>query len=461
MTPTGVPQHRNWSSWMQFPFLRRLIHGKSLTAVWGKTSLSRKAATCVAVLSIVGAGGAVHAGEEYVPGPQDTLKIRVYEWRPSTGTAYEWAPLTGDFVVSSAGNLSLPIIGTVSVAGKTLEQISETIGQRLQGEVGLQKRPSASVEISSYRPLFVTGLVASPGKYNFSPGLTVIQALSMAGGIGSTDANVIGLQRDALSSRGQMRELEAERLGLVARQARVDAVLNGATSVVFPQELVSRAKDPRFSRMMQEEQSLFETRERSMMTEIDALNRAKVLANNQIAALKEKGASLAKQIDLASKDLDAVNKLALRGLTLSARQLGANQNVAELESRNLDVSLAMLKTEQDLARVDQDIADVHNRYRVNALTEAAELRDRFASNGEKIRTARDLLRNLELRAPSAMASLALENDPYTFLMTINRVVNGSMQTLVVSDNDPVMPGDVLRVEHREEPAATATDVSSN
>ncbi|CCM78312.1 polysaccharide biosynthesis/export family protein [Rhizobium mesoamericanum] len=426
-----------------------------------KDTLNSKVAACSAFLAIAIAAGGAQAGEEYVPGPQDTLKIRVYEWRPSTMTAFEWAPLSGEFVVSSAGNLSLPIIGTVPVSGKTLEQISETIGQRLQSEVGLQKRPSASVEISSYRPLFVTGLVATPGKYNYNPGLTVIQALSMAGGIGSTDANVIGLQRDALSSRGQMRELEAERLGLLARQARVDAVLSGASSVTFPAELVSKAKDPRFSRMMEEEQSLFETRERSMMTEIDALNRAKVLANNQIAALKEKSASLAKQIELAGKDLNSVNKLVSQGLTVTARQLGANQNVAELESRNLDVSLATLKTEQDLAKVDQDIADVHNRYRVNALTEAAELRDRFASNAEKAKTEREQLKNLQIRAPSAIASIAEEKDPFTFLMTINRVVDGSMRTLVVNDNDPVLPGDVIRVEQREEQSAAVSDVSSN
>ena len=283
----------------------------------------------------------------------------------------------------------------------------------------------------------------------------------MAGGIGSTDASMISLQRDALSSRGQVRELEAERLGLIARQARVEAVLNGGASVVFPQELLSRAKEPRFSKMMEEEQSLFETRQRSLMTEIDALDRAKVLANNQIDALKEKAVSLAKQIDLASKDLNSVNKLVSQGLTVSARQLGANQNVAELESRNLDVSLATLKTEQDLAKVDQDIADVHNRYRVSALTEAAELRDRFASNTEKTKTAQDQLKNLEVRAPSAMASLAEEKDPYSFLMTVNRVVDGSMQTLVVSANDPVMPGDMIRVEQREEPMAVSTDVSSN
>ncbi|WP_025662509.1 polysaccharide biosynthesis/export family protein [Rhizobium sp. IBUN] len=435
------------------------VQGRGLRAR-GKEGRNRKVAASAAFLAIAVAASA-EAGEEYVPGPQDTLKVRVYEWRPSTGTAFEWAPLTGDFVVSSAGNLSLPIIGNVPVAGKTLEQISETIGLRLQNEVGLQKRPSASVEISSYRPLFVTGLVASPGKYNYSPGLTVIQALSMAGGIGSTDASMISLQRDALSSRGQVRELEAERLGLIARQARVEAVLNGGASVDFPQELLSRAKEPRFSKMMEEEQSLFETRQRSLMTEIDALDRAKVLANNQIDALKEKAVSLAKQIDLASKDLNSVNKLVSQGLTVSARQLGANQNVAELESRNLDVSLAMLKTEQDLAKVDQDIADVHNRYRVSALTEAAELRDRFASNTEKTKTARDQLKNLEVRAPSAMASLAEGKDPYSFLMTVNRVIDGSMQTLVVSDNDPVMPGDMIRVEQREEPMAVSTDVSSN
>jgi polysaccharide export outer membrane protein len=439
--------------------LRERVQGRSHSAS-GKDRRNRKVAASAAFLAIAVAAGA-QAGDEYVPGPQDTLKVRVYEWRPSTGTAFEWAPLTGDFVVSSAGNLSLPIIGNVPVAGKTLEQISETIGLRLQNEVGLQKRPSASVEISSYRPLFVTGLVANPGKYNYSPGLTVIQALSMAGGIGSTDASMISLQRDALSSRGQVRELEAERLGLIARQARVEAVLNGGSSVVFPQELMSRAKEPRFSKMMDEEQSLFETRQHSMTTEIDALNRAKVLANNQIDALNEKAVSLAKQIDLASKDLNSVNKLVSQGLTVSARQLGANQNVAELESRNLDVSLATLKTEQDLAKVDQDIADAHNRYRVSALTEAAELRDRFASNTEKTKTARDQLKNLEVRAPSAMASLAEEKDPYSFLMTVNRVVDGSMQTLVVSDNDPVMPGDMIRVEQREEPMAVSTDVSSN
>lgn len=390
--------------------------------------------------------------DDYILGPQDTLKIRVYEWRPSTGTAFEWVPLTGEFVISPAGNLSLPIIGIVPVAGKTLEQAADSISEKLQMQIGLQKRPNASVEVSEYRPFFVAGLVTKPGKYNYSPGLTVVQALSMAGGIGPIDPNLINLQRDALISHGDMRELGEERLGLLARQARVEATLKGAETVTFPPEVMSRKDEADVMRMMDDEQALFETRERSMNTELDSLRQAKVLAASQIESLRAKAVSLSKQIELANKEVNSVNKLIAQGLTISSRELSANQNLAELEGRNLDVSLAILKTQQDIAKVDQDTADVHNRYHVNALTEAAELRDRLAANGEKIRTAQSLINNLQVRAPAAMATVDTTGND-TFLTTIDRNENGMVRTLVVVDNDRVLPGDVLRVEKRDRKSA--------
>ncbi|KKX24481.1 exopolysaccharide biosynthesis protein [Rhizobium sp. LC145] len=386
--------------------------------------------------------------DEYVLGAQDVLKIRVFEWRPSAGVAFEWVPLTGEFTVSPAGTLSLPIIGTVPVAGKTLDEVSGIIGEQLQRQVGLQKRPTASVEISTYRPFFVTGLVSNPGKYNYVPGLTVIQALSMAGGLGESDQSLMGLQRDALVNRGDLRELEMERLGLMARQARVDAFLNGEQKVTFPADLTSRSREPVVVRMMQDEQALFATRVRSMQTEVESLAQSKVLATNQLETLKLKEASLTKQIDLATKDLDSVNKLVAQGLTLSSRQLGANQNVADLESRNLDVSMAIVKTQQDLAKLDQDMTDVREKYRLEALTEAADLRDRLAANVEKAKTARGLLAHLEMRAPAALSALAVEDEP-AFATVITRNVGGAITMMVVSDNDAVAPGDVISVERLE------------
>jgi polysaccharide biosynthesis/export protein ExoF len=412
------------------------------------------------VLALSAAGSSAFAAEAYHLGPQDILRIRVYEWRPSTASTFEWVPLTGEFTISSAGNLSLPIVGSVAASGRTLEELADDISVRLQSEVGLQKRPNASVEVASYRPVFVAGLVTTPGKYSFSPGLTVIQALSMAGGVGPADTSLVGLQRDALVGRGDIKSLEEERLGLLARRARVDALLRQASAIDFPAELKSRATEPSVKRVLDEETSLFEARQRAMIVEIEALDRAKKLALNQIEALNAKAVSLTRQLELATNDLASVNKLVSQGLTVSARQLGASQNVAEMESRSLDVSLALFRTQQDLARVDQDISSVHNRYQVSALTESAELRDRIASNAQKIETTRSVLKNMEVRAPAAMASLAETGEGYNYHFSVNRVIDGSLSNLIVNENDPLLPGDVLRVARRETQAESRM-VNSN
>ena len=411
----------------------------------------------IALFQILGISSAL--ADDYILGPQDRLKIRVFEWRPMAGAAVEWAPLTGEFVISPAGNLSMPIIGTVPAAGMTLEQVSDSIGERLKTQVGMQKRPNASVEVAEYRPFFLTGLVTRPGKYSYSPGLTVVQALSMAGGtFGLIDPNLVGLQRDALVARGDLRSLEIERFSLLARQARLDAVTQNQSTITFPPELTTRAGDATIDRMMREEQDLFDTRERSLSTEIDALNQAKLLATNQIEALDSKAVSLAKQIDLATKDVGTVTKLISQGLTVSSRELGANQNLAQLQSQNLDVALANLKARQDIAKADGDIADASNRYRVQALTEATEVRDRLAANREKTTTTRGLLENIQARAPAAAANMASDDSQRTLVTTIDRIVGGTLRTITVGDNDPVIPGDVIRVEDQK---ATTSEQATN
>jgi polysaccharide export outer membrane protein len=400
------------------------------------------------------------AAGDYKVGPQDKLKIRVFEWRPLSGAAYEWTPLVGEFVVSAGGNLSLPLVGAVPVEGRTTEEVASDIGARLKTQIGLQTSPVASVEVSEFRPFFVTGLVSKPGRYSYAPGLTVVQALSMAGGtFGPAEPNLIALQRDAVNNRGELRALEVERLGLLARQARLDAVLAGKAEVAFPPDLLKKAGRPAVDRMLREEQALFDARLHSMTAEIDALTQAKKLALNQVDTLNTKADLLAKQSQMANKELAAVNKLATQGLTASSRQFGAVQDVSDLESRSLDTSLALLKAQQDAAAADRDMIDLRNRYRVDALTEAAEVRARLAENEEKAGTAEALLTNAEVQAPS-IARLAADDDQPAFNVFIDRSVNGAATSDLVGDNDLVEPGDVLRVEkrRRDAPAATASIV---
>lgn len=107
----------------------------------------------------------------YQLGPGDTVRV----------ITYGEELLTGDFRVNDQGLVALPLAGIVRAAGKTPDGLATAIAQGLRrGDV--LRRPSVSVEVSSYRPIYVLGEVNKPGQYPYQPGMTVVTAAAVAGG---------------------------------------------------------------------------------------------------------------------------------------------------------------------------------------------------------------------------------------------------------------------------------------
>ncbi len=89
--------------------------------------------------------------------------------------------LTGEFRVNDSGAISLPLLGTVQVADLTTAELEHVLGDALV-KAQLIREPSVSVEVSTYRPIFVLGEVNKPGEYPYQPGMTVVSAVAVAGG---------------------------------------------------------------------------------------------------------------------------------------------------------------------------------------------------------------------------------------------------------------------------------------
>src|SRR5579872_5493420 len=163
----------------------------------------------------------------------DQVRVKVLDWRSTMGDVHEWTGLTGDYRIGADGTVSLPLLGAVKAAGLTVEQLANTVSTQLQTTVGITFQPRASIEIVDYRPFFILGDVNKPGAYPYRPGLTVLEAISLAGGrYRATDPNL------ALTTEG---ELGAQRLqynALLARRARLQAELDNASSITFPPELL-------------------------------------------------------------------------------------------------------------------------------------------------------------------------------------------------------------------------------
>ena len=91
------------------------------------------------------------------------------------------AALSGEFEVSGAGDISLPLIGSVPVSGRTTDELARAIEQGLRAG-GYLTSPRVAVQVLNYRPFYILGEVAKPGSYPFSSGMTVLNAVATAQG---------------------------------------------------------------------------------------------------------------------------------------------------------------------------------------------------------------------------------------------------------------------------------------
>ena len=92
--------------------------------------------------------------------------------------------LPREYQVASDGSVDLPYLHTVPVAGLEPQEIAR-LARKLLIEKGILSDPSVVVQIKEYnsRKVTILGQVAKPGTFPFTPGLTLIQALSQAGGL--------------------------------------------------------------------------------------------------------------------------------------------------------------------------------------------------------------------------------------------------------------------------------------
>lgn len=124
----------------------------------------------------------------YTLGAGDIIKVSVYDL-PDQG---------GEVKVLNDGTISLPLIGTLTITNKTIQEIHQLLTAQYSKYI---KRPVVTVTLLAQRPLrlAIAGEVNTPGKYTLNPDLgerknpKVTDLLEKAGGL-TVSANVREIQ---------------------------------------------------------------------------------------------------------------------------------------------------------------------------------------------------------------------------------------------------------------------------
>jgi len=128
--------------------------------------------------SFAGSGG-------YVVGEGDVLKITVYD-HPDLATKVR---------VNGDGQILMPLLGHVDVAGLTVSQISKKLAKMLAD--GYLVDPQVNVFIEEYgsKKAVILGMVKNPGLYELSGPTTLLELISKAGGLSKDAGNKVTIKR--------------------------------------------------------------------------------------------------------------------------------------------------------------------------------------------------------------------------------------------------------------------------
>jgi polysaccharide biosynthesis/export protein len=167
-------QQRGVRKWINLSMVLLLLLLASTASAqdFGKTQISAKASMLRGEDASKDVQNSIstRAGN-YVIGPQDVLDISIWK-EPEVSRV---VPVRPD------GNISLPLLNDIKAEGLTPTELAAVIAQSLKRYVADPKVTVIVTTINSQR-IYILGEVTRAGAYPLLPGMTVLQALSFAGG---------------------------------------------------------------------------------------------------------------------------------------------------------------------------------------------------------------------------------------------------------------------------------------
>jgi len=110
---------------------------------------------------------------DYALGAGDVIKIEVYD-NPDLSTVTR---------ISGEGAILFPLVGEVSVGGKTVSQVAAEVSGRLADGYIINPQVTVFVEEFRSKKVVIMGEVNKPGLYELSGPTTILELISTAGGL--------------------------------------------------------------------------------------------------------------------------------------------------------------------------------------------------------------------------------------------------------------------------------------
>ena len=369
----------------------------------------------------------------------DRLSIRLFErYVPDDGTGawsslIEFLEVSGEYVVQEDGTIFLPLLGELSFAGQSQQALREEVSRRFQRTHG--HSVEFTVRIIERDPVYVTGHVTTPGAYQYVPAMTVLHALTLAGGLPGTGGDV-WRRFDLGRERERLRQTELTLARLDARSAVLEAEAAGREPNP-PPSLLALVGQSQSRKLLQESLGL-RTLERQRAKAEDEAHRLVIdKLEAELAVMKEALVEAEKTIALRVKRVDMIADLHSKGLANETTYNSVGDALVDARKNWHEMRMALSSVQRSLVEAQQVrqrlILDDH----LERERERAALRAQVADH----KATREMIAQMLL---GANASAPYPKDGQIKVIALRRSING-LTEIQLDEHALLKPGDLIEI----------------
>lgn len=366
-------------------------------------------------------------------------------------TFYQRMDLSGEYTIGPDGAIAFPRLGRFQVEGRKLDDVQSELAGAFGAVMG---RPAdVSVMIVDRSPIYVVGPVKNPGSYKHVPGMIVLHAVALAGGL---EQNNLPGTIEGIRETERLRKTADQVKRLLARRARLEAERDGIESVPVPVQLVALAGQESARAFLEPEMAVLrleQARRRQQENEIAA---GAAAALKELEALNRKLEQANLQKNIRMERLGDMQKLKDRGVMTSNSVILLQTELSDIEAQRQDQLVRVIQAEGRLAQAEQAKARLAWEHAGNLAKAIASVDQEIADAQESMASAGILAAILDRQG---MGHMLDRSSQIQSTYEIVRQSKDGPKTLSASETSSLLPGDVLKIGVKSTAAAIPREVA--
>jgi protein involved in polysaccharide export with SLBB domain len=356
------------------------------------------------------------------------------------------AELPTSLTIATDGAAAFPLIGAFKIEGRTIPEAVDALRSEYLSRQ-LLTDPKLSLSIVTVRPVLILGEVRTPGSFAYYPGLTVEQAVGLAGGPQTAMSNPADRIIAQAKLRGTIEETDVEIVREAVYTARLYAQLRGSEKVDLkdiPESVKMYVDEVSIGPVVAIEEKILKTDLLSTKNQMEILNQS-IMQTEASLTILDKLKEQQEEVVALNEQVEA------RTLALRKRELNTESELSRVKMATSSEKSRLLELISEIGRSNRELANLKlqlETLKANREKEILTLLQEREATLKKLETQRQSTKEQMVLMAAAEVDSS-KNEQVSFLYKIDRETGRgeakTRQSIEATKVTAVLPGDVIFV----------------